>query len=1311
VARVFVSHAIEDLAVAEAVHDWLRGERHQVFLDRDPDAGLRGGELWKSRLHRELRAADAVVCVMTSAYLRSPWCIREMGIADALGSRLLPLQVTPGVSARLLPDLQYIEYGPESSWQAQLADVLRHLDAVGGLGWPDDRSPFPGLRPFDIGMARAFWGRADEVRRLAGRLRSPGERAASGLVVVVGPSGCGKSSLVRAGLAARMADEPGWEVAQPFLPGSQPVGALAWALTATANQRGLSWTVADTRKALERDDGLAALADEVLVAGPGAARERLLLVIDQAEELLTRADPAEQARMTALLRSAAAGRVRPVLTLRSEFQDRFLALAGIEVDTFPLRPLSREMLRVIIEEPARMAGLSVDRELLDRLVADTGGGEALPLLAFTLSRLSDGLTRGDALSAGRYEEIGGVQGALARHADAALTEAVDASGLTAGEVLSSLVRLATLDAAGQPTRRRVDLTELSAPEQAAFTPFVDHRLLTTAGGDDGRSVGVAHEALLTTWQPLAAAIDERRVAMHTARLVEEAAAEWDRAGRPDAHLWERGRVVQARHVLGPADLSTAAAAFLRAGQRRGDRVRIRAVALLSVALLLVSAGAVAAVAQWRVALSQRSLAVGRQLVGQALVLRHSQPRVALALSIEAYRVAPTLPEARDTLLNMQAGYYGGVLLPGMGAVHGVAFSPDGHLATAQHDSAVAVWRPQDRSPFRLPTTGPVFSVAFSPNRRFLAAAGAGGTVEVWDVEDWDAVAPRGQTVRKIATLRAGPGVVYSVAFSPDSAVLAAGGSAGDVVVWDVGKGWRLSKRLPGSGRGSVNGVAFSPDGHTLATASSDPDAVVTLWDVGSGRGKPISGHSGPIRAVAFSPDGRQLASGGTDGSVRLWDADSGRLIATAIEHTGAVQTVAFSESGTLASGGDDGSVRLWGASSDSRSLSPLTSLLGPTGRVLAVAFSRDGRTLAGAGSDSAVGLWNVSGQPDEDRPTVYGAAAFGPGGIVATAGRDRDPLLWATAGGHGEFVLRRRLLVSHRWPGSAPAAFGMAFSGDRKVLATPVTPTSAALWDLRAGKQRLVPGGGGLPVYAAALSPQGDYLASASARADGDVDLWSTATLDSATSSLTVHTGAINGVALARAGRSGGLRLATASEDGYIAVSTVPPLDTEPPKLLPDYATVPVNAVALSHDGSMLAGGSADGVVRLWRETDTRGWTELRLEAPSEPVRPAMAVAFSRDGTLLGAVSGDGVIRLWDLKNDGKLAATLNGPPGTASIAFRPDGDVRTFVTTDQEGTPMLWDTNPDRVGRRMCSGGRLSLTPGEWSTFLPDEPYRQVCP
>jgi WD40 repeat protein len=980
----------------------------------------------------------------------------------------------------------------------------------------------------------------------------------------------------------------------------------------------------------------------------------------------------------------------------------------MEVDIFALRPLSREMLRVVIEEPARLAGLSVDHELVDRLVADTDCGEALPLLAFTLNQLADGLTRGGTLSAARYDELGRVQGALVRHADAALAAASDASGLTAQEVLSALVRLAMLDGAGQPTRRRIDLGELSEAKRSAFTAFVDHRLLTTMGGDGGNWVGVAHEALLTSWPPLADAIADRTVALHTARSVEQAAAEWDRAGRPEDHLWERGRVAEARRVLDPADLSTPAAAFLRACQRHGDRVRVRAIALLSAALLLVSSGGVTALAQWRVALAQRGdaqeqrhLAVGRQLVGQATVLRYSQPRIALALSIEAYRIAPSLPEVRDTLLNMQAGYYSGRLLPGMGAVHGVAFSPDGRtLATAQHNNAVGVWRLPATSPVRrLPATGPMYCLAFSPNGEFLAAAGERGTIEVWNAN----------TLRTVVTLRAGSGALYSVAFNRDSTLLAAGGSDSDVVLWDIRKGWRPTRHLRGLGPGgSIYGLSFSPTRSTLVTASSDPDSALTFWDIESGRGKSVPGHNGAIRAVAFSSDGSRLASGGNDGSVRLWDSRSQLPIADAVEHTGAVQTVSFSSDGrTLASGGDDGSVRLWDVHSEPQSLRQLTSLLGPTDRILGVAFSPDGRTLAGAGSDFTLGLWNVSGPADENLPAVYAAAAFGPRGVVATAGRDRRPLLWVPAGDHGAPVLRNRLPGERPRSGAAPTAYGMAFSSDGTVLATPVSPESAALWGVVTGTPRYFRGGG-RPVHAVALSPRGDYLASASVRADRDVDLWSTATHSIVQNSPTVHTGAINGVALSpRLGHPRDLLLAIAREDGAIVVSAMSTLRDGPLKLLPEYGTVPVNAVALSYDGSMLAGGSTDGTVRVWHVSD---WTELQLATPPAPVRPAVAVAFSRDAKMFGAVSDDGVIKVWDMKENGALLATLTGPPGTTSLAFRPDGDVQTFVTADQDGTFTLWDIDPGRVLERLCSGPRLSLTQREWSALVPGEPYGEVC-
>ena len=120
--------------------------------------------------------------------------------------------------------------------RAKLAEALRRVDAAGGSGWPDDRSPFPGLRPFDTDQHRVFFGRTREIEQLATLLRSPAERAEGAVLLVVGPSGCGKSSLVRAGLLPVMAGEPGWWTVPAILPGTQPVAALTRELAATAHQ-------------------------------------------------------------------------------------------------------------------------------------------------------------------------------------------------------------------------------------------------------------------------------------------------------------------------------------------------------------------------------------------------------------------------------------------------------------------------------------------------------------------------------------------------------------------------------------------------------------------------------------------------------------------------------------------------------------------------------------------------------------------------------------------------------------------------------------------------------------------------------------------------------------------------------------------------------------------------------------------------------------------------------------------------------------------------------------------------------------------
>jgi len=342
VARVFVSYASKDLALAWEVHRWLVEAGQEVFLDQNSRDGIALGEPWRQELQERLRWADAVVCVVTSTYLASTWCAAEVATAQARGSRLLPLHAEPDLAYPLLTDVQHTDLTRDPvAARAALISALRQIDAAGGSGWPDDRSPFPGLRPFDVDRHRVFFGRAKEIKQLAELVRSAAEGA---VLLVVGPSGCGKSSLVRAGLLPVLASEPGWRTLAPILPGADPAAALARELAASARRIGLDWTVEHTHHQLDTR-GLTALADELLVADPHGPQRRMLVVVDQFEELLTQTSPGQRARFVELLRPALAGPVQVVATLRPEFLNQLLInaeLADLPTHTYTLRPLYRE---------------------------------------------------------------------------------------------------------------------------------------------------------------------------------------------------------------------------------------------------------------------------------------------------------------------------------------------------------------------------------------------------------------------------------------------------------------------------------------------------------------------------------------------------------------------------------------------------------------------------------------------------------------------------------------------------------------------------------------------------------------------------------------------------------------------------------------------------------------------------------------------------------------------------------------------------------------------------------------------------------
>jgi len=401
--------------------------------------------------------------------------------------------------------------------------------------------------------------------------------------------------------------------------------------------------------------------------------------------------------------------------------------------------------------------------LVDRLVDDTDSGEALPLLAFTLAQLAEGVSRGGRLSSARYEQLGGVQGALIRQADAALVDATSISGRSRGQVIAGLLGLVTVDERGRPTRWRVNRDELPDYVVAELNAFVARRLLTTDTDNDTVVIGVAHEAFLSAWHPLANAIAANVSELRARRAVEHAAGEWNDSGRPPSRLWGGGQLAAAvadtgahfhivrrpstadtsqkrepsrrlprRHrvlVTDRVDLGEQARNFLLASIHRDRSRRRRTIAVLSVLLVFALTAAGAAVIQQRATQKQRLLAekqqrvaVARQLIAQAGAALETDSELALRLGVAAQNIHSD-SEIHTSLVNLL------IITPDVGDLPIDCWDGQCRIETAQNAQTV--------QPRELSVTGDskVYSVAFSPRGETLATANYDGSVILWDLAD------------------------------------------------------------------------------------------------------------------------------------------------------------------------------------------------------------------------------------------------------------------------------------------------------------------------------------------------------------------------------------------------------------------------------------------------------------------------------------------------------------------------------------------------------------------------------------------------
>jgi tetratricopeptide (TPR) repeat protein len=593
--QVFLSHSSADKPAVEEISRRLLKEGIEAWLDK---WHLIPGDPWQPAIENAL--AESETCaVFVGPGGFGPWQNEEM--RAAIDRRVRDSNRRFRVIPVLLPGAQRAERGSLPSFLAattwvefrdslddqdafhRLVSGIRGVEPGAGPGNAiyEGKCPYRGLRVFDVDDTAFFFGREALVQWLLNELQpATAGQQANRFLAIVGSSGSGKSSVARAGLVAALkrdaiAGSSGWPVAI-CRPGPDPLESLAVALSKVLNiGPGISALAELVAAFRQSEKTLHLLARRSLPENPGT---RLIVLVDQFEEIFTLChdDALRDALVSNLLYAAKVvqGQTIVILTMRADFYGKCAGIADLAAalsdHNFLVGPMTDDELRRAIERPAQLAGCEFDAGLVDLLEQDVRNQPgALPLLQHALLELWNH-REGRRLTVKGYQEVGKLEGALQRRADATLEP------LSADErefCRRIFLRLTQPGEGTEDTKRRVSMQELlslsdeTAAEEEIIQKLADASLLTTEGDVTRKDafVEVAHEALIRSWPQLRKWIDVDRSGFRTRTRLTEATSDWENSGCDAAYLYAGARLAVAEEWAGlhPGDLSAGEAEFLR----------------------------------------------------------------------------------------------------------------------------------------------------------------------------------------------------------------------------------------------------------------------------------------------------------------------------------------------------------------------------------------------------------------------------------------------------------------------------------------------------------------------------------------------------------------------------------------------------------------------------------------------------------------------------------------------------------------------------------------------------------------------------
>lgn len=643
-SRLFISHSSKDNVAAKAFKQWLGSHGwpdEDVFLDID---NINAGARWKDSLRAANARCEAVVLLASPEALASPECLAEVRRAEDYGKEVLVVLLRDltledrrldsfkdrqivDLSAAPIDHTEAVQHGgTEHHVQfsgAALERIRSHLVERGitpnHFPWPPADSPaaepFPGLSAYTEHDAGIFFGRDADILRGLDKLRSARRKSHPRTLVIQAASGAGKSSFLRAGLWPRISRNPDFlpvalvRPAQGILTGPDGLGRRLAALLSRPDR---PVNPGDVQAQLLAEDIIAADIDlKRYLAEIGAhALERrqlsdkvarmpaLVLAVDQAEELFNAEDAGESDRFVLLLQKVlgeppAGIELFVIFTIRSDSAAKLFQLLndyGLDVpETLPLLPLPSTSYRDVIQKPLAMLArrgqsLSLSADLVERLVADSSGADALPLLAFTLSNLYRDFGASGEIGLEHYERLGGISGCIGLAMKRALSRPGDHPAIPSAKPEQlALLRstfipwLARINPdTGAPMRRVTRMEEFSATQVALVERLVAARLLVVDQREGTAVVEIAHESLLRQWHELVGWLGEDADSLKVIEGVEWASSEWARGNKNPDLLEHRSRRLRiAERVLNRQDyrerLGDQGMDYLHACRRRDRR--------------------------------------------------------------------------------------------------------------------------------------------------------------------------------------------------------------------------------------------------------------------------------------------------------------------------------------------------------------------------------------------------------------------------------------------------------------------------------------------------------------------------------------------------------------------------------------------------------------------------------------------------------------------------------------------------------------------------------------------------------------------